>query len=249
MNRDLILNLGLNPDAGETAFLSLDDDFVVLDTETTGLTATAEIVELGLIDSQGQPLIDTFVKPLKPIPAEATAIHGITDEMVADAPTWPEVLGQLIRATEGKLVVIFNAGYDVRLLEQTTALWGIDVPVEMASRGFYCAMLEYAAYKGVVNPLRRGYKWWKLGVAAEMEGVPPGTAHRAVGDCETTLGVIRAVQAKLQKNIEVDHGVAEMGVTDLAGDQHHCHHSECRVRGTGTGEGQQGVPGADLRPA
>ena len=60
----------------------------ILDTETTGLYDDAEIVEISIIDENGGVLLDTLVKPLKPIPAEATAIHGITNEMVATAPTW-----------------------------------------------------------------------------------------------------------------------------------------------------------------
>ena len=48
----------------------------ILDTETTGLYDDAEIVEISIIDENGGVLLDTLVKPLKPIPAEATAIHG-----------------------------------------------------------------------------------------------------------------------------------------------------------------------------
>ena len=56
---------------------------VYLDTETTGLDKTAEIVEIAVVDDAGQILINQLVRPSKPIPAEVTLLHGITNEMVA----------------------------------------------------------------------------------------------------------------------------------------------------------------------
>lgn len=56
-------------------------NYIILDTETTGLDNTAEIVEISVINDQGEVLLDTLIKPTKPIPGDATAIHGITNEM------------------------------------------------------------------------------------------------------------------------------------------------------------------------
>ncbi len=198
MSSQLIRNLGIDESQALQAFrFLLGRDFVLLDTETTGLYHDAEIVELGLLGSDGTEPISSLVKPRLPIPEGATAIHGITNEMVADAPLWPEVLEQLIIHTEGKPIVIYNAQFDVRMLEQTNALYLSNFPTLMGSQGFLCAMLEYSAHRMIVNPMRRSTRWWKLGEAALAEGVTPGEAHRAVGDCHTTLGVIRAVQNKL----------------------------------------------------
>lgn len=67
------------------------DTVVLLDTETTGVGEDAEIIEIAILDVDGTQLLNTLVRPTQPIPAEATAIHRITDKMVASAPTWPEV--------------------------------------------------------------------------------------------------------------------------------------------------------------
>ncbi|MCW3664158.1 3'-5' exonuclease, partial [Burkholderia cenocepacia] len=60
-------------------------NFILLDTETTGLDESAEIVEIAVIDDAGNVLLNTLVKPKHPIPNSATAIHGITNAMVATA--------------------------------------------------------------------------------------------------------------------------------------------------------------------
>ena len=66
------------------------NDWVILDTETTGLD-DAEIVEIAIIDRLGEILLHRLIKPTISIPVEVTEIHGISDAMVADAPTFPEV--------------------------------------------------------------------------------------------------------------------------------------------------------------
>jgi DNA polymerase III alpha subunit (gram-positive type) len=55
------------------------DNWVILDTETTGLY-DAEIVEIAVVDPLGEALLNTLVKPTIPIPTEVIEIHGITDE-------------------------------------------------------------------------------------------------------------------------------------------------------------------------
>jgi DNA polymerase-3 subunit epsilon len=90
------------------------ENWVILDTETTGLY-DAEIVEIAIIASLGKILLDTLIKPSIPIPAEVTEIHGINDEMVADAPTFPEVY-PTDAALKDKRVLIYNSAFDIKIL-------------------------------------------------------------------------------------------------------------------------------------
>lgn len=53
---------------------------MVFDTETTGLDGSDGIVEVSCVSGQGEVLLDTLVRPVAPIPADATAIHGITSD-------------------------------------------------------------------------------------------------------------------------------------------------------------------------
>lgn len=164
----------------------------ILDTETTGLDNQAEIVEISIIDQQGQVVLDTLVKPLKPIPADATAIHGITNDMVATAPSWADIHADVCRIVGSKPLVIYNADYDMRLMAQTAAQYGLQSVV--AEAGVHCAMLTYAEFHGDWNDYKGSYRWQRLTNAAKQQGVViDGVAHRALADVKMTLGVVKAM--------------------------------------------------------
>lgn len=191
----------------------LRDNVLIMDTETTGLGDDAEIVEVTIIDTAGQVLLNTLVKPRGVIPASATAIHGITNEMVADAPSWPRVCTKFYRLISGRKVVIYNSDYDTRLLDQTNGDWWITDHLNIERPTFECAMLAYAEFYGQ-NSERGGYKWQKLTAAAEQQGVIiEGTPHRAISDCLTTLGVIKAMAAGGDRR--ASHGITAQKAVDI----------------------------------
>lgn len=167
----------------------------ILDTETTGLDDQAEIVEISIIDQLGNVVFDSLVKPQKPIPAEATAIHGITNDMVATAPSWADIHDDVCRIVSGKPLVIYNADYDIRLMAQTAALYGLQ-PVT-ATAGVHCAMLAYAEFYGDWNDYKGSYRWQRLTAAAAQQWVvTDGQAHHALADVMMTLGVLQAMARK-----------------------------------------------------
>ena len=73
----------LKENAIQTAARWIAEKPVYIDTETTGLEKTDEIVEFSIVDFDGSILYSSLVKPSKPIPTEASRIHGITNEMVS----------------------------------------------------------------------------------------------------------------------------------------------------------------------
>ena len=73
------------------------DDWVILDTETTGLSE-AEIVQIGIINHQGQTILNSLLLPTIAIPNDAIAIHGINNEAVTDSPSFPEIYPQIVEA-------------------------------------------------------------------------------------------------------------------------------------------------------
>lgn len=172
----------------------LDINALILDTETTGLGGDAEIVEISIIDSTGKVLIDELVRPSKLIPAEATAIHGITNDDVRDARSWREIFGEVDAIISGRTVVIYNVEYDVRLLMQTAQIAGVEYTFDDGHPVFQCAMLAYAEFYGQCDRKRDGYKWQKLTEAAKQQGIIiQGNSHRALTDCLTTLDLIKVM--------------------------------------------------------
>lgn len=167
-----------------------DDRAIILDTETTGLGHRGEIVEIAIIDTVGQPLLDTLVKPTIPIPAEATAIHGIGDGDVASAPAWPEVAPAVFSCLRNaSQIAIYNAAYDRRLIYQSCVASGMTEPYDRGGwplpengldRKISCAMQWYAMWYGDWNDYHGSYRWQKL------DG-----GHRALGDCLATLDYIK----------------------------------------------------------
>lgn len=165
---------------------------VILDTETTGLDSDDEIVEISIIDHQGNVLLDTRVRPQKPIPSIATDIHGIKNDMVANAPSWNEVHGAVFSALADRHVVIFNAEFDLRMLRQTASKHGLTCPPITAS----CAMTAYAKYYADWDESHTRWRFQNLNRAATQQGVEvERNQHSALVDCMTTLGVIQAMGA------------------------------------------------------
>ncbi len=154
-------------------------DVLYLDTETTGLGDRDEIVDIAVLDNVGQVLLNKLVKPRRSIPADATAIHGISDRMVRDAPEWPEIYPDLVELlVSHKHVIVYNAEFDKRLIEQTCAIYGLRPPHPR----WHCAMLRYAAFVGERNAQFGDYRWFKLEHAVTSFGLPVVATHRALSD-------------------------------------------------------------------
>jgi DNA polymerase-3 subunit epsilon len=151
-------------------------DWLVLDTETTGLEDGAEIVQLGLLAHNGRVLLETLTRPARAIPVDATAIHGITDAAVAGAPTFPEVYPILLEACGDKWIVAYNAAFDRSMLER--ACDRASLPPLM--NHWDCAMEHYAPYCGDWSAFHGDYRWHPL----------PGAGHRADDDCRSVLDLV-----------------------------------------------------------
>jgi len=110
----------------------IDTTFVVLDLETTGLRAEVDrITEVGAVKVRGGEVLGelrTFVHPGRPIPPAVTAITGITDAMVAGAPTMAGVLDHLLGFLTGAVLVAHNAAFDLAFLRAAASRHGHPPP-------------------------------------------------------------------------------------------------------------------------
>lgn len=159
-----------------------DQDFVILDVETTDLYG--EIVQVGIIDRTGIPLFDSLVKPIQPVPDDspATLIHGITNDQLAEAPTWAAIWGDVLAILEGKVILAFNAAFDEAMVRNSCQRNQIEYPGRLK---WECVMEAYRLTEGSERwiSLERASGWY--------------TKHRAIDDCIATLRVIRSQWADL----------------------------------------------------
>jgi DNA polymerase III epsilon subunit-like protein len=169
----------------------LESDFVVMDTETTGLGLDAEIVEISIIDRDGTDLFTSLVRPNMQILPELVEIHGITNGMVCNAPIWKDIHDCVMHLFSGRKIAIYNSEYDLRMLRQCSEFAGCRLPdLERQSK---CVMQIYSKFKGEWSDKHGNWRWHKLSNAAQACGVASTGAHRALADCKMALGVLKHV--------------------------------------------------------
>ena len=168
-------------------------DAVVVDTETTGLDPRrAWIVEIGavhLADGVVDPAasLQRRVRPPVAIPAAASAIHGIDNAAVADAPTFADVWPEFSAFVGDKVLLGHAMGFDLAMLEREVARADItwERPRTLCTR-----LLAQVAEPNLAD--------YSLETAAAWLGVEPGDRHSALGDAVTTARIFVALVPKLR---------------------------------------------------
>ena len=101
---------------------------VMLDTETTGLEWRAgdRVIEIGCVELLNRKLtgqrFHSYLNPERAIAAGAQAVHGLTDEFLADKPKFAEIADELLEFLNGAEVIIHNAPFDVGFLDYELSL-------------------------------------------------------------------------------------------------------------------------------
>ena len=172
---------------------------IFLDTETTGTQRFSEIIEVCLIDEQGQTLFHTLVNPTVEIEPMASAVHGLTLTDVKDAPRYPEIHEEIVRYTHNRVVVAYNASFDIRLLKQTADCYELAFPDLHVG----CLMYAYAKYRQEFVELSNGqrrYKTHRLVESIEHECLTTPPSHRAERDAQCVHRLFQAMKAHFHRD-------------------------------------------------
>lgn len=179
---------------------------IILDTETTGLNNYDEVIQIACIDMRGKVLLNTFVRPYHAtISAGAYQVHGIRERQLIDAPRISELnLQDLLR---GRIVAVYNAGFDSRLLKQsalagnhldlaeflTAPCWINFAQKPYPTQAFWFDLMEpYARFWG--EPKKNGgYRWQSLTNACLQQGIDSESSHSALEDAQLTLALLNCI--------------------------------------------------------
>ena len=152
-------------------------DYVVFDLETTGISyATDEVVEISAVKVQNGKVVDEFttlVNPGCPIPYYASEVNGITDDMVADSPSFEKALSDFLTFVGDAVLVGHNIHtFDMKFLyRDAERFWGETIGND------YIDTLQIA--KAYLPGLRHH----RLVDLADYYGIDAEGAHRALNDC------------------------------------------------------------------
>ncbi len=169
--------------------VTFEDEFVVFDIETTGLSPTAcKITEIGAVLFKKGEVLDrfsVFVNPETPIPQNIVELTGITDEMVADAETIDAVLPKFLDFIGDRMLVAHNASFDTGFIRHAC---------ETCHLPFNNPYLDTVAMSRFMNPDLKNHK---LDTLAKFYNLGNFNHHRACDDAEMLAMIFSCMTSRL----------------------------------------------------
>lgn len=160
--------------------------FVVVDVETTGVCAWGgdRVTEVAAVDVQGGCIVgtwDSLVYPERPIPHWITALTGISDEMVRDAPPFRAVAERVRLAVDAGVFVGHNASFDWRFL---------NAELERSTGDGMGLGARRLCTVRLARVFLRRLQRRSLDQVAHYYGITISGRHRALGDAVATAHVL-----------------------------------------------------------
>ncbi|KFN04386.1 3'-5' exonuclease [Bacillus clarus] len=194
-------------------YVSLPEDYIVIDFETTGFNPYNDrIIQVAAVKYQNHELVDqfvSFVNPERPIPGRITSLTGITNYRVSDAPTIQEVLPLFLAFIGQNTIIAHNASFDMRFLKSNVNMLRLPDP---KNKVIDTVFLAKKYMKHAPNH--------KLETLKRMLGIRL-SSHNALDDCITCAAVYRKcaaieeegkkkVKKKLLDEIAIYEAIKEM---------------------------------------
>ncbi len=170
--------------------------YAVVDIETTGGSPkTEKITEIAIYIFNNGEIVDEFislVNPEKNIPYYITALTGISNEMVANAPKFFEIAKQIVEITEEKIFVAHNASFDYKFIMAEFKALGYDF-----TRENLCTLK-------LSRKLLPGHRSYSLGKLCADLGIEIQDRHRASGDARATVMLLDKLLNRLNDSGQED---------------------------------------------
>ncbi|MGH2494377.1 MAG: exonuclease domain-containing protein [Ktedonobacteraceae bacterium] len=166
-------------------------EFVVLDTETTGLRpGSHRVIEIAGVRIRGGEVLGSFQTLLNPgtrLPSFIVQFTGINQEMVNKAPKAAEIFPDFLNFIDGAILVGHNVGFDLGFLSYEARLLGLDFPID--------GLDTIPLARRFLPALRR----FKLDNVADHLKIATANRHRALGDARVTAAVFIKLIALAQE--------------------------------------------------
>jgi DNA polymerase-3 subunit epsilon len=161
--------------------------FSIVDIETTGGSSKSDkITEIAIYVSDGEKIVDTYeslINPERVIPYQITALTGITNQMVEDAPKFFELARKIVEITENTVFVAHNASFDYGFVKR-----------EFERLGYRYKRDTLCTVK-LSRKLIPGHKSYSLGKICQDIGININDRHRAAGDALATVKLFHMLHA------------------------------------------------------
>jgi len=173
-------------------------EFVIFDVETTGLSPVDgdRIVEIAAVKVKGAQVVGKFyslVNPRRAVPAQATLVNNITDDMLLKAPVAADILPEMINFIGGACVAGHNVRFDLNFLCYELSLIGRRLNDQTPAVDTLKMARELLPY--LSNH--------KLAYLARSLGVVVDQTHRAMADVELTVAVfLRLMEMAGDKDLQ-----------------------------------------------
>jgi DNA polymerase-3 subunit epsilon len=179
----------MNPHPRTTQWF--DHPIALLDVETTGVDARADrVVEVAVVVEKSGEIVSRrswLVNPGRPIAAEATKIHGITNEAVAKAPTFADIAVEITATIGATIPGAYSAKFDNAFLGAEYLRIAEVVPPWLSAKVEWVDPLVFIWH---FDKFRKGKK---LVDACLRRGIQLDQAHRATIDAEASLRILYAL--------------------------------------------------------
>jgi len=177
--------------------------YAIIDVETTGGSPSVDrVIEIAVFVFDGEKITDSFstlINPKRPIDPYVTKLTGISNEMVVNAPLFDDVHERILELTHENIFVAHNVKFDFGMIRQEFKRLGIDYNRKQLD---------------TVNLARKaipGFNSYSLGNICDSLGIEITDRHRATGDAEATVKLLKLILDKQvsQKYIEIElnHGI------------------------------------------
>lgn len=154
-------------------------EYVILDTETTGIEYDDEVIQLTCLDVAGNVLYDGYFNPTKTSHWAAAKKHKLSKYFLAKQPEWRDEWPKISSLLQGKTILAHNSDFDQRLIQQTCQRYELEPNLDLT---FICTMPFVKALTGE-NTLEKALDAldYKTGIT---------TLHNARTDCFMLLKVL-----------------------------------------------------------